>query len=443
MSQTILIKDVTVITLGSSNRVLHKAAVLIEDNRIKKVTTDRSDKLQANKIIDGSGKVMMPGFINAHMHFYSTFVRGLTKAQPARHFEQVLHNLWWRLDKQLTGDDIYYSALLMLLTAIRKGTTTFIDHHASPNCVRGSLQKIADAVEQSGLRAALCYEVSDRDGPEATRDGLEENREFIEYCRQEHTEHLKALFGLHASFTISDATLEKAADIGQSLNSGFHLHAAEAEADQRISREKFGLSVVERLHQFGILGHKSLAIHGVHIDEQEMEFLKDTETAVVHNPQSNLNNGVGIADITTMMNKGILVGLGTDAMTVNMFDELRTALWAQHLRYGDPSVGFLEAVNSLFINNARIANRYWPTPLGVIEEGATADIILLDYDPPTPLIDDNIWGHLVFGMFLQPVDTTIANGRILMENKQLKLDIDEQEVVAKSRELSAKLWERF
>ncbi len=443
MSHTILIKDVTVITLGSNNRVLHNAAVLIEDNRITRLTTEGTDAIQADKTIDGNGKVLTPGLINTHMHFYSTFVRGLTKARPARHFEQVLQNLWWRLDQNLTKDDIFYSALMMLLAAIRKGTTTFIDHHASPHFVRGSLQEIARAVEQSGLRAALCYEVSDRDGKEIAEDGLEENRTFIEHCQNEQPERLRALFGLHASFTISDGTLQKAGEIGRALNSGFHLHAAEAEADQRITRETFGMSVVERLHRFGILGEQTLAVHCVHIDEHEMELLHETGTAVVHNPQSNMNNGVGIADITTMMNKGILVGLGTDAMTVNMFDELRTALWAQHLLHSDPSVGFMEAVNTLFINNARIANRYWSLPLGVIEEGAAADVVLIDYDPPTPLNNENVWGHLVFGMFLNSVDTTIANGQILMENKRLTLDIDEREAATKAREQSARLWQRF
>ena len=156
-----------------------------------------------------------------------------------------------------------------------------------------------------------------------------------------------------------------------------------------------------------------------------------------------MNNAVGIADIVKMTEKGILVGLGTDAMTVNMLEEVRVALWAQHLRNQDPSVGFMETVSTLFFNNAKIANRYWDKKLGVIEEGAVADIVLLNYHSPTPLNDDTVLGHFVFGLSNASVDTTIANGQVLMENGKLLLDIDEEEINAKARENTVSLWERF
>ncbi len=439
---TILIKNATILTLGEHSRLLKNHMLLIENGIIKKIAKKIDGSF--DQIIDAKDKLVMPGLINSHMHFYSTLVRGLGKAKPSNNFQEILNNLWWRLDKQLMLEDTYISTAVMALNAIRHGTTTFIDHHASPNAVLGSLHMIAKALKETGLRGCLSYEVSDRDGAESTMQGLQENADFIRYCQSESDDQLKALFGLHASFTVSDNTLANAVDIAHSLKTGFHVHTAEAESDQEKTMDMCGLRVVERFKKHGVLGPQTIAAHCVHLDDFEMDMLAETDTMVVHNPQSNMNNAVGIADIVKMMDKNILVGLGTDAMTVNMFEEVRVALWAQHLRAKNPSVGFLESCNTLFLNNAKIANRIWTdTKIGVIEEGAAADVILVDYIPPTPFNDETILGHLIFGVSQNIVDTTIVKGRILMENKKLTLDIDEEELSAKSRELSEKLWERF
>ncbi len=441
--KTILIKNGIIITLGRNPRVLYDKCILIEGNIIKKIGDCDDFMDNYDKTINADGKVILPGFINAHMHFYSTLVRGLGKAKPSSNFVEVLENLWWKLDKILTEDTIYYSALIMLLNAVRNGTTTLIDHHASPGYIKGSLDLIAKAVRETGLRASLCYEVSDRDGKKKADEGLEENFEFIKKVKDVGDEQIKALFGLHAAFTLSDETLKKASIAGNELNTGFHIHVAEAKSDEDYSIENHGMSVAERLDKFGILGSKSIAVHCVHINENEMDILSKNGTIVVHNPQSNLNNAVGIADIIKMTEKGILVGLGTDAMTVKMTEELRVALWAQHLRNSNPSIGFMETANTLLQNNSLIAERYWSIPLGKIEEGAAADIILIDYYPPTPLNENTYLGHIIFGISQSQVDTTIANGEILMENKLLKLKINEEEISKKSAELTVKLWDKF
>jgi putative selenium metabolism protein SsnA len=441
--KNLLIKNGIIITLGDNSRVLYNHSVLIENGIIKKIAPSSVFKEKYDKEIDASGKVVLPGFINAHMHFYSTLVRGLGKAKPSGNFVEVLENLWWRLDKVLSPEDNYYSALIILVNGIRRGTTTFIDHHASPHAVTGSLQQIAKAVKETGLRASLCYELSDRDGEKIADEGLNENYEFIKYTQKNNDEFLKALFGLHASFTISDKTLEKASKLGNELNSGFHIHVAEAESDEEYNVKNFGMRVVERLNKFGILGSKTIAAHCVHVNENEMNLLKDSGTIVVHNPQSNLNNAVGIADVVKMANRGILVGLGTDAMTVNMIEEIRVAMWAQHLKQNNPTAGFMEIASTLFFNNAKIANRYWNTPLGKLEEGAAGDIVLIDYNAPTPLDENTVLGHLIFGISQADTDTTIVNGKVLMENRKLNLDIDEEAIAAKARELTKKLWERF
>ena len=441
MKKTILIKNGIISTLGEKNRVLTGHAILIEDGLIKKIAPQKSFKGKYSKVIDASGKLVMPGFINAHMHFYSTFARGLGKAAPSRNFVEILNNLWWRLDKKLTNADSYYSAVIPLINAVRKGTTTLIDHHASPFAIKGSLTAVAKAARETGLRAALCYEVSDRDGKEKAKEGMDENSSFISEAAARKDNMIGAMFGLHASFTISDETLEEAAYRGHKLGAGFHIHAAESQADQLHCESHHKLRVIERLRDYGILGRKSIAAHCVHVNEKEIEILKETGTAVVHNPQSNANNSVGIADITGMMAKGVLVGLGTDAMTVNMMEEVRAALWMQHLKR-DPSQGFMEAAYALLVNNAKIANRYFNN-LGELKEGCAADLAIIDYIPPTPMDASNFYGHLIFGISQSAVDTTIAAGRVLMENKKLKLDIDEEEVSRKSAELAKKLWSRF
>lgn len=440
---TILIKNGIIITLGENPKVLYNHSILIEGDKVKKIDETKNFTSKYDKVIDVRGKVVMPGFINAHMHFYSTLVRGLGKASPSKNFNEVLQNLWWRLDKKLDADTNYYSALIMAINAVKHGTTTLIDHHASPFSAKGSLNQIARAVNETGLRASLCYEVSDRDGDKIAEEGLEENTDFIKQCQKNNDEQLKAMFGLHAAFTLSDKTLEKASNLGNGLNTGFHVHVAEAESDEDFNVKNFGMRVVERLDKFNILGNKSLAIHCVHINEKEMDILAKNDTAVVHNPQSNLNNAVGIADIIKMQEKGILVGLGTDAMTVKMPEELRVSLWAQHIRNSIPTCGFMEVANTLLNNNRKIAARYWNVPLGTIEENAAADIVLIDYYPPTPLDETTYLGHIIFGISQSVVDTTIANGKVLMENKVLKIDVNEEEASAKAKELTVKLWERF
>jgi putative selenium metabolism protein SsnA len=441
---SLLIAGGTVVTLGTRNRVLPDHAVLCQDGVISRIAPRCELHASADSTVDARGKVVMPGFINAHTHFYSSLVRGLTKAEPAAGFREVLEKLWWRLDRALEPEDCQLSALVALIEAVRHGTTTLIDHHASPHAVRGSLDALAQAVARVGLRACLCYEVSDRDGEKIAGDGVAENVAFLERCAREPDPHLRALFGLHAAFTLGDATLERAATEARRLGAGFHIHVAEAAADQEHSLAAHGVRVVERLDRLGILGPRTIAAHCVHVDEHEMDRLAASATAVAHCPQSNMNNAVGVADVPAMMARGVLVGLGTDAMTENMLEELRAALWVRHLAAGDPSTGFAETLTTLVADNAAIADRLWPgLGLGELREGGAADLVLIDYHPPTPLDEATFPGHLVFGLSQASVDTTIVAGRVLMAGKQLRLDLDEAELAARARERSRALWERF
>lgn len=443
MQKGILIKNGTIITLGEDCRVLNNHSLLIVDDKIEKIAPSAEFTQSYQREIDATGQVVLPGFINAHMHFYSTLVRGLGKAEPAADFDGVLRNLWWRLDKKLSLEDTYYSALTMLIQGLRQGTTTYIDHQASPGHIPGCLDEIARAVRQTGVQASLCYELSDRDGQDITRQGLEENVRFIKACQNSGKSDLQALFGLHASFTISDETLEQAAGLAHAHNTGFHVHLAEAESDQQHCIKQHGCRVAERFYRHGILGPRTIAAHCVQVDQKERELLAATHTGVVHNPQSNLNNAVGIADVIALQKQGVLVGLGTDAMTVNMLEELRVAMWAQHLGQNNPGVGFMEITDTLLANNAKIAGRYWPQPLGVLQPGARADVVLIPYHAPTPLDESTVRGHLLYGISQYPVRTTIAGGKVAWHNGRLELDLDEDAVFARSREVATRLWERF
>jgi putative selenium metabolism protein SsnA len=443
MSSRLLIHNGTILTFGTPCRVLEGQALLIEGDRIARIAPKDAIPGPFDRVIDAGGRVVMPGLVNAHMHFYSTLVRGLGKMAPSATFQEILEHLWWRLDRQLSLDDVEMSAQIILLDAIRKGTTTLVDHHASPHAVMGSLDRIASAVKASGLRACLCYEVSDRDGEAIAREGLEENARFARRCAQEEDPQLRALFGLHAAFTLSDATLDRAAALGLSLGVGFHVHVAEAASDVEANLQRHGLSPVARLQAHGLLGRGSIAAHAVHASEADAEILAATETFVAHNPQSNLNNAVGIADLVGLASRGVRVGLGTDAMTVAMLEEVRVALWAQHLRQENPSCAFMEVASALFVRNPELASQLWGFPVGTLQEGAAADLILVDYHPPTPLDASTVLGHLIFGLSQAQVDTTICAGRVLMEGKRLALDLDEAALAARSRDLARRLWDRF
>jgi len=438
-----LITNGTLATFGEKNELIPDGALLIQGDRIVAVgtTTELRKLYPREETLDAAGKLMMPGMICAHTHFYGAFARGMAlKTEAPSNFPQILEYLWWRLDKALNPDDVRSSALVCLVDAIRNGTTTLIDHHASPHAVAGSLDVIAQAVDEAGLRACLCYEVSDRDGEEIATAGLKENERFI---RQSHSERLAATFGLHASLSLSDETLERAVGMASELDVGFHLHAAEDKADVDDSLKKYGLRVIERLEKAGILGPKTIAAHCVHIDAFETDILRETGTSVAHNPRSNMNNAVGVADVLRMLRRGVNVGLGNDGFSNNMFTEMKATYLVHKLAQKDPRVmGADQVLEMGFHNNARIAGLFFEQSLGELSAGAYADVILLDYVPTTPMDVGNLPWHLIFGMDGGQVNTTIVGGKLLMKDREL-LTLDEQAICARSRELAQKLWARM
>ena len=438
-----LIYNATVITFDDQNQIIDNGAVHFTNDTIDAVGDSRTLLAQypADQQWDAHGMVLMPGQICAHTHFYGAFARGMyIPGPPAKDFPEILERLWWRLDKALDLAGVQSSAEVCLVDAIRNGTTTLIDHHASQRAIDGSLDAIADAVTTSGLRAALCYEVTDRDGLDAANAGIRENSRFIQKVKADaNQKRVAATFGLHASMTLSDATL--AACVAEAKR--FHVHVAEHPADEYDSIARSGKRTVERLHNFGITGPESIMAHCIHIDAWEMALLKETGTFVTHQPRSNMNNAVGAADITTMLRGNMALCLGNDGFSNDMFTEMKVADLLQKVTHNDPRyLGADKVIQMAVYNNRRLAGSFFEKPVGVIAPGAYADLILLDYYPTTPLSSANLPWHILFGVSGGHVHSTIAHGQVLMRNREL-LTMDEAAITARSREVAKQTWERY
>lgn len=430
-----------VCTLGVKNRVLWNATVVTEGELVTAVgdSAEMKQRFPDADTVDCSGKIILPGFICAHHHFYSTMARGMgIPGDPAKNFVEILEKLWWKVDRALDEEDILLSAQLPLIDCIRNGTTTIIDHHASPSMREGSLDLIEKAVRQAGLRASLCYEVSDRN---IVAGGVAENERFIKKVGKGDGQ-IAAMMGMHASFTLSDETLEKCVGIAKDGGVGCHIHVAEDLADREDSLMKYKLPIVNRLHNLGATGKKSIFVHCVHIDEDEMDVMAETGTTIVHNPESNMNNAVGVTPILKMLKKSVLVGLGSDGMGSDMLAQMRCAYLLHRLANRDPRVAFMEAPQMLIQNNAEIVKRQFGLQVGEIAEGLPADLAVIDYCPPTPLSEANFLGHLIFGLVDAVVDTTVCRGKILMQGKKI-LNMDEGRLAARSRELAPMMWNRL
>ncbi|PIE81037.1 MAG: hydrolase [Chloroflexi bacterium] len=443
----LLIINGRLVSWQAENEIIDKGALLLQDGKIADMgsSVELAQKYPDVEQLDAKDQLVMPGNICAHTHFYGAFARGMGIPGPApKDFPDILERLWWRLDRALLDIDIEYSALVCLVDAIKHGTTTLIDHHASPNAINNSLDMVAEAVEQSGLRAALCYEVTDRDGAYGAQAGIDENIRFLHSLKERGNPMLAGTFGLHASLSVSDETLQACVDAAKDVDTGFHIHVAEHEVDEYDSLYKYGVRVVDRLADAGILGPKSIVAHAIHVDAAEKELLAQTGTWVTHQPRSNMNNAVGAADIEGLMRLGIPVCLGNDGFSNNMWAEWKAAYLYHKAAHRDPRrANGMDIVQMAIYNNAALAGIFWPeVPIGKLAVGAAADVIFVDYHATTPLTAGNLPWHIIFGFEADMVTTTIAGGNILMKDREL-LTLDEAEITARSRELAAEVWQRF
>lgn len=429
------------ITRSQALPYLENGAVCIDGTKIKAVgeTAALRARYPEAEFLDARGGVIMPAFINAHTHIYSALARGLSiKGNNPTNFYEVLDGTWWAIDRKLTLKGTKASADALYIDCIKQGVTTIFDHHASYCEIPGSLFQIAESAKQFGIRSCLCYEVSDRDGEEKCLQAIQENADFITWCEKEKDPMLAAMFGGHALFTISDKTFDRmvAANNGRT---GYHIHVSEGMNDVYDSLQNYGRRPVQRLQDHGILGPKTILGHCIHVNTAEIELIKNTDTMVVNNPESNMGNAVGICPVLPLSKAGILLGMGTDAYTNDMLESLKVALCSQRSNACAPNVAWCEVTDMLFKNNAKIGEKYFPDTLGVLKPGAAADIIVMDYKPFTPFSDENIDGHMIFGMTGRQCQTTIAAGKTLMLDREL-VGIDEEAENAHILEAAKKLW---
>lgn len=410
--------------------------VIVIDGRVAEGDGGAGER--ATDVIDCTGCLVIPGNVCAHHHLYSALARGMPyRLEPPETFIQVLQRVWWRLDRALDRGAILASALSGGAEALLAGTTTIVDHHASPNAIDGSLEWLEDGLRSLGVRRVLCYEVTDRDGPEGAAAGLEETLRRLKEPADEAglARTRRVMVGAHASFTLSAETLAACVALSQEFDVGIHVHAAEDTADQRDAEARFGRRVVERLADAGALSERTLLAHCVHVGDREIDLIRDSGTWVAHNARSNMNNRVGRAPVTRL---GARVALGTDGIDGDLFAESRAAYWRG--REDDPSITPSWVLGRLAAG-AELAGRAFGEPLlGRIEPGAPADIVVLDYDPPTPLSADNLAGHWVFGISAAHVRDVVVDGTVVVRERRLARQVQDR---AYAQAAAQDLWERM
>ncbi|MBX2992132.1 MAG: putative aminohydrolase SsnA [Bacteroidetes bacterium] len=390
--------------------------------------------LKGEEIVDLSGKFIMPGMVNAHTHLYSALARGMSAPrQSPKNFLDILRKIWWKLDESLDEESIYYSALVGSIEAIKHGTTTLIDHHASPNEIVGSLDVIKKAMSETGLRGVLCYETTDRGGRRRRDAGLDENERFA--SENLHNPMVRGTIGAHASFTLNDDTMQALGHLSRMYECGVHIHVAEDKADVRDSVKQRGANLVRRLEKSGILSHKSILAHGVHLAKSELGRVEASGAWLVHNPRSNMNNAVGHAPLQWFSASS---ALGTDGFPADMFEECKLGFFRN--QESDHRVAFARLPDMLQAGQ-RLAGSFFQQEFGTLAVGSAADLIVLDYSPPTPLTKTNLIGHFLFGMNSGMVAHTMVHGKWRMFNRQ-SVGTNEAAITGEAAKVAARLWKR-
>lgn len=383
---------------------------------------------------DCSGTLVVPGNVCAHTHLYSALARGMPfRLEPPGSFVEILQRVWWRLDRALDETTVRMSALRGGLDALLSGTTTVVDHHASPNFIEGSLDVVADALEQLGLRSVMAYEVTDRDGPERAAEGVAENARFLTARRP----LARGLVGAHASFTLSEESLGACVELAAATASGLHIHVAEDDADERDAVARFGCRTGARLEKAGALTDRALLAHCVHLDAAERAAVVAAGSTVAHNPRSNMNNAVGHAAFAHERGR---VALGTDGIGGDMLTESQVGFF--RAKEADVFTSPTWPLDRL-AEGARLAGRIFGEPLlGAITAGAPADITVLDYPAPVPVAAGNLAGHWAFGLAARQVRDVVVAGELVVADRR-STRVDEPEVAAASAAEMTRLWARL
>ena len=411
----------------------------IKDGKIEEIIPADSDKASDAKTdkdsIDAGNRVVTIPNINFHDHFYSRLAKGLTIKGDTNNFQNILSNLWWKLDMILDNDMIKASAQMAVLESIRNGVTYVFDHHSSPNTAKASLKTIAETLDELGIRGVLCFETTDRNGKKLANDGLKENQDFLNGLTNQN---IKGMFGLHSSFTLKNESLKSAAAFLSEYGGGIHIHLCEDKVDREISLKKFNNLPVDRLQKYGLLNNSSILAHGIHLTEDELRTIESSGCAFAYNPDSNLNNAVGLPDFSNVPS-AIPILSGTDGMNSNVARSLKQLFLLG--RYN--GLSFDEAFNwiiKIYFDQIGFVQKYFPD-FPSLNVNDRADLIIWDYIPPTPFTADNFWGHYIYGVLERPVHSVIQAGKVLM--KDFRLSFESSEMNKNIVEQGTKLYNKF
>ncbi len=439
MAKTV-IRNATLVEFSPCS-VTEAVDIVIDDDLITAVGPGAGAGVEADELIEAGGRIVHPGMVCSHHHYYSGLSRGITASiPPSPDFISTLQNLWWRMDRALDEESTYYSSMICSIDAIKAGTTAVIDHHASPNYIRGSLHQIKRGFEETGLRGMTCYEVTDRNGGSAElKAGVEENIAFAREVEADRNDPkspylVEAAIGGHAPFTISDEGLELMAGAVKETGRGMHLHVAEDLYDVSWSHHQYRKDIVRRLDEFGLLDDKTILVHGIFLSEDEIALFNERDAFLAHNARSNMNNHVGYnRNLPKIRN----LVLGTDGIGADMFEELKFAFF-KHRDAGGPwwPGDFLTALT----RGNEILKRYFGSSFGRVAPGYKADLVLSDYASPTPIVADNIAGHIAFGLGSGSVNSVMVNGRFVMRNREFPFDV--KKVYADAAQSAERVWER-
>lgn len=395
---------------------------IISKIRPKNFLTFQKNPDKVNKdSFNAYGKVVTLPQVNFHDHIYSRLAKGLPLKGDFGNFMNILHNLWWKLDKILDYDMIAASARMAALESIRNGVTYLFDHHSSQNNIDGSLNVIRENLKAFGLRGVLCFECTDRNGYKNAIKGLEENKN---YCASLADDDFSSMLGLHASFTLSDDVLNEAFAIKKSCNLGIHIHVAEDKTDITLSEKYTGYKPVKRLLKYKLMDDMSILVHGVHLKKRDYTMIEDNGAALAFCPDSNMNNSVGLPSFNQIA-PGIPFLLGTDGMHSDLAKTMKQ-IFLLSRNQGGSFEQSTNLIKKIYADQIAFAKKYFPD-FSTLNEGDRGDLIIWDYIPPNALNADNFWGHYIYGLLEYPVSSVMQKGKFLMKNHQM-LNIDENKI---------------
>ena len=409
---------------------------VVFDKQIIEVGPMSEYKDKGVKPIDGQGQLLLPNFVCNHAHIYSIFARGLALPFHPNNFVEILEQMWWKMDAQIDNKTTYYSGICAGKEFIENGVTTIIDHQASGLDITKSLTMLKKAlVKDLGLRAILCFETSDRYPVDKCI------RENISFMQKNKSDHIAGLFGMHASMTLSNKTLDK---ISKKLGDGpIHIHVAESKMDEDDSYEKYDMSIMERLEKYGLVNQNSLIVHGVDISDRELEIVGEHKAYMVVNTTSNMNNAVGLPNIKNYLNHGIKVMVGNDGLSSNMATEYLNVLYTTHLYNQTPLALGLGEVLDMINNSYEYVSKMLNIKLGRIDKDYEADFMLVPYKPFTEMNASNAFGHVFYGLYpsLRPNDV-YASGKCLLKNRKI-VNKKVEKLFNESINVSKDLWTRI